>query len=199
MTDAESPETTEEAIMHATYRALCKHGYPETSISNIADEFEKSRSLLYYHYDDKESLLEDFLQFLLDRFEAEQADIEDDDPVEHLMEILDRLLPPEMDDEQMGFRRAILELRSQAPYHEGYREHLERSDELIVSELVRAIERGIDDGQFRAVNSERVAEYVYSTALGAIERGVTLEDPDVIRQTRAALEDYVDSQLRKYL
>ncbi|MFT4890043.1 MAG: AcrR family transcriptional regulator [Halobacteriales archaeon] len=198
MTDAETPETTEGAIMHATHRALCKHGYPETSISNIADEFEKSRSLLYYHYDDKESLLEDFLRFLLDRFEAELDEIEDDDPYDHLMTIVDRLLPPEMDDEQVGFRRAILELRSQAPYHEGYHEQLERSDELIVSELIRAIENGIDDGQFRAVNSERVAEYVYSTALGAVERGVTLEDPDVIRQNRAALEDYIESQLRKY-
>lgn len=184
--------------MRATYRALSKHGYPDTSISKIADEFEKSRSLLYYHYDDKESLLEDFLAFLLDRFESELADIDDDDPYDHLMGILDRLLPREVDEETMGFRHALMELRSQAPYHEGYHEQLQRSDQLIMEELVRAIEAGIESGSFRAVNSERVADYIYSTVNGAIDRGVTLDDPGIIYRNREMIDEYIDSQLRKY-
>lgn len=194
----EAADSTEEAIMRATYRALIEHGYPETSISKIADEFDKSRSLLYYHYDDKECLLEDFLRFLLDRFETELADIAEADPADHLVAILDRLLPPEMDDDAFAFRRALLELRSQAPYHDAYREQFERSDDLLVSELVTVIERGIEAGEFRAVNSERVAEFIYSTAHGAIERGVTLEDPAVVRRNREAIDEYVQTQLLKY-
>lgn len=198
MTDSESKESTEKAIMRATYRALSKHGYPDTSISKIADEFEKSRSLLYYHYDDKESLLEDFLRFLLDRLEAELANIDDDDPYEHLTGILDRLLPPEVDEETMGFRHALLELRSQAPYHEGYREQFKRTDQLIIEELVRAIEAGIESGDFRAVNSERVAEYIFSTVSGAMDRGVSLDEQEIIYRNRKMVEEYIESQVRKY-
>jgi AcrR family transcriptional regulator len=185
-------------IMEATYRALCEHGYAATSISKIADEFAKSKSLLYYHYEDKEDLLEDFLGFLLDEFETEVATIEEKEPAERLAAVLDLLVPSDLDDEEMHFRRAVLEIRAQAPYHETYREQIERSDELILGEIIDAIERGIDSGAFRPVNARQVAEFIYSTAYGAIERGVTLEDPTVIEEGRAAIDDYVDSQVRSY-
>jgi AcrR family transcriptional regulator len=185
-------------IMEATYRALCEHGYAATSISKIADEFAKSKSLLYYHYEDKEDLLEDFLGFLLDEFETEVATIEEKEPAERLAAVLDLLVPSDLDDEEMHFRRAVLEIRAQAPYHETYREQIERSDELILGEIIDAIERGIDSGAFRPVNARQVAEFIYSTAYGAIERGVTLEDPTVIEEGREAIDDYVDSQVRSY-
>ena len=44
---------SKKEIMEATYEALCKHGYAELSIEKIADEFDKGKSLIYYHYDDK--------------------------------------------------------------------------------------------------------------------------------------------------
>jgi len=184
--------------MLATYRALCTHGYPNTSIAKIADEFEKSKSLLYYHYDDKEDLLEDFLSFLLERLEAELDEVDHENPRKHLLALIDRLLPSEMDDQAFQFRRAILEIRSQAPYHGAYREQFERSDTLFLSEFVSVIERGIEEGQFRAVNAEETAEFVYSAAYGALERGVTLEDPDIIEQNRAIIQEYVESQLVRY-
>lgn len=189
---------TNEAIMQATYRALCKHGYPATSISKIAQEFEKSKSLLYYHYEDKEQLLEDFLRYLLDRFESELAGIDDEGPYDHLLAVVEFLVPADLGDEQLRFRRALLEIRSQAPYHATYHDQLERTDELVIAELVRAIERGIEAEEFRAVNARRTAEFIYTTAHGAIGRGVTLDDADVVREIREAIVEYVDSQLRRY-
>ena len=109
MTDSDAEETTEEAIMQATYRALSKHGYPAMSISKIDDEFEKSKALLYHHYEDKEDLLEHFLKYLLDQLDEDFASIETSDPIEDLHAILDRLLPPDIDEEQMGFQRALLQ------------------------------------------------------------------------------------------
>jgi AcrR family transcriptional regulator len=197
MSGNESDDPTRE-IMEATYRALCEHGYAATSISKIADEFAKSKSLLYYHYEDKEDLLEDFLSFLLDEFETEVATIEEKEPAERLAAVLDLLVPSEIDDEEMHFRRAVLEIRAQAPYHETYREQIKRSDELILGEIIDAIERGIDSGAFRPVNARQVAEFIYSTAYGAIERGVTLEDQSVLKDGRQAIDDYVDSQVRSY-
>ncbi|MEF8774483.1 MAG: helix-turn-helix domain-containing protein, partial [Halobacteriales archaeon] len=50
-------EDTDEALMAATYRALCEHGYADLTIQQIGAEFEKSTSLLYHHYDGKDELL----------------------------------------------------------------------------------------------------------------------------------------------
>lgn len=197
MTGDETDDASRE-IMEATYRALCEYGYAGTSISRIADEFDKSQSLLYYHYENKEDLLEDFLVFLLDEFEAEVASIGETEPTERLAAVLDLLVPKDIDDEEMHFRRAVLEIRSQAPYHETYRKQIERSDDLILDEIIDAIEVGIDNGAFRSVNARKEAEFIYSTAYGAIERGVTLDDKSVLTDGRRAIDDYVDTQLRSY-
>jgi AcrR family transcriptional regulator len=197
MTGDETDDPTRE-IMEATYRALCEHGYAATSISKIADEFDKSKSLLYYHYEDKEDLLEDFLGFLLDEFETKVASIDEKEPRERLAAVIDLLVPSNVNDEDMHFRRAVLEIRAQAPYHETYQKQIERSDDLILGEIIDAIELGIDSGAFRSVNARKVAEFIYSTAYGAIERGVTLDDKSVLTDGRQAIDDYVDSQLRSY-
>jgi AcrR family transcriptional regulator len=198
MKDTDGEPATTDAIMQATYRALCEHGYPETSISKIADEFEKSKSLLYYHYEDKEELLEDFLGYLLEQIETDLDSIEAGTPEEELLAVIERLLPADIDDERMRFMRALLEIRSQAPYHEAYHEQFTRTDDLILSTLVDVIERGIETEDFRAVNSEEMADFLYSTAWGATERGVTLEDTAVIHRNRQAIESYVESQLLRY-
>ncbi len=73
--DGEADRPTEEGtraeIMDATYEALRKHGYAELTIQTIADEFPKSKSLLYYHYDAKDDLLVDFVDWLVEEFAAE--------------------------------------------------------------------------------------------------------------------------------
>jgi len=198
MSESDGETDTKAAMMEATYRALCQHGYSNTSISKIASEFDKSKSLLYYHYEDKEELLEDFLHYLLDQLEADLQSIDAETAHEELLSIVDRLLPEDVDEDQMRFRRAILELRAQAPYHETYHDQFVRSDELILSTLVEVIERGIDDGEFRPVNSREVADFVYSLTYGAMERGVPLENPDVIDSTREAVESYLDERLVKF-
>jgi AcrR family transcriptional regulator len=198
MTDSDGEDDTKVAMMEATYRALCQHGYSDTSISKIAAEFEKSKSLLYYHYDDKEELLEDFLHYMLDQLEADLESIEAETAHDELLSLVDRLLPEDIDDEQMRFRRAVLELRAQAPYHETYREQFARSDELILSTLVDVIERGIENGEFRPVNSRGKAEFIYSLAYGAMERGIPLDDPAILNSARETVVSHLEAQLVKF-
>ena len=45
--DPDRSTDTQTAIMDATYRALCEHGYSNLTIDKIDAEFEKSKSLLY--------------------------------------------------------------------------------------------------------------------------------------------------------
>lgn len=198
MSETDKGDETKVAMMEATYRALCQHGYPDTSISKIADEFEKSKSLLYYHYEDKEELLEDFLQYLLHQLEADLESIEAETAHEELLSLIDRLLPEDIDDEQMRFRRAMLELRAQAPYRDTYHDQFAQSDDLILSTMIDVIERGIEDGEFRSVNSREISDFIYSLAYGAMERGVTLDDPNVLNSNRETVDSYIRAQLVKF-
>ncbi|OYR59012.1 TetR family transcriptional regulator [Halorubrum ezzemoulense] len=75
------PTNTREAILGAAFRALRKHGYASVTIQRIGDEFDKSPSLVYHHYDGKDDLLVDLMGFLLDEFEASISDSGDPPPV----------------------------------------------------------------------------------------------------------------------
>jgi AcrR family transcriptional regulator len=195
MSESEAAADTEEAIMEAMYSALCKHGYAGTTISAIADEFEKSKSLLYYHYEDKEALLNDFLRFMLGEIETSLDDADAETPRERLYAIIDLLLPPDLTEEEIQFRRALLETRANAPHSSTYHDQFEHSDEVILTRMTESIEYGIEAGDFEPVDPEETAEFIYATIYGGLERGVTLDDDEVLERTRAALENYLDSTL----
>ena len=164
---------THDAIRAATYRALCEHGYSDTTIQHIADEFEKSKSLLYYHYEDKDELLAAFMRHLLDRL-AEELTVDGDDPYDDLRTLVDCLVPVPMDAADRRFRRVLLEIRTRAPHDEGYREQFRRSDRLVRDAFADVIARGIEQGRFRETDPEQAAEFIHTALLGTMERGVTL-------------------------
>jgi AcrR family transcriptional regulator len=185
----------QSAIRDATYRALCRHGYHETTIQHIADEFEKSKSLLYYHYEDKHELLTDFLRHLLDEL-AERLTVEGTDPYDDLLTLVDRIVPVPMDDDEAQFRRVLLEIRAAAPHDESHRELVRRSDTIIRSAFADVIRRGVDEGRFHsAVDPDEAAEFVHTTLLGTMIRGVSLDDPETVARTRETLVTYLDRYL----
>lgn len=191
----ESATSTRDAIMAATYRALCEHGYAGTSISRIADEFDKSKSLLYYHYEDKDELLADFLGYLLDRLEADLREDLPEKPRERLFGLIEKLAPASVDDEHLQFFRALLEMRAQVPHQSAYREQFERTDELIRAELTDTIKAGIENGDFAPVDPARTAEFVLATLYGVLERGVPTGDSESIQTAREELEAYLEVRL----
>ncbi|PSP72907.1 TetR/AcrR family transcriptional regulator [Halobacteriales archaeon QS_3_64_16] len=186
---------TQTAIMEATYRALCEHGYADLTIDTINAEFEKSKSLLYYHYDDKDEILLNLLGYLLDQFTVEEAVDLDDDPDIQLRTFVEWLLPWTIDDNERELQIALLELRSQALSDEAYSEQFTRADALLKGTIVDLIEEGIEEEIFRAVNADRAAEHVLSTINGAMVRRHTAEDESAVRTTRKGLEEYIESYL----
>lgn len=69
-----TPSNTREEILAATYRSLREHGYADLTIEKIGREFEKSPSLVYHHFDDKDDLVLAMLDSLLDSFETTVID-----------------------------------------------------------------------------------------------------------------------------
>jgi AcrR family transcriptional regulator len=163
------------AIMEATFEALSKHGYADLTIQTIADEFEKSKSLLYYHYETKDDLLGDFLEFLLEEFEAEVDANEGADPEDRLWTVIELLLPSGIDEneEARAYRSAIFELRMRAPYDERYADRFGATDERMIGTIESILADGVEEGVFD-VDPEADAELLLDTVFGATLRAVTV-------------------------
>jgi AcrR family transcriptional regulator len=198
---SDSPEqhwsTAEEEIMEATYRALLEHGYASLSISRIADELDKSKAAIYYHYDTKDGLLVAFFEFAVDKFE-ETIDTETgDEPAEDLDHVIEKLLPLQPDEEQRQLQAVLVGLRSQAVTNEVFREQFTQIDERLATTIRDIVDRGIDQGTFRDVDSSRVAEHILATVNGAMYGRATTDRHSAAAAARVSLSSYIDSELRR--
>jgi len=193
---SQSDQKTYDEIMHATYRALCKHGYANLRMQDIADEFDKSRSLLHYHYDTKEELLVAFLDHLIGWIGDRLAESETEEPLERLAEFIEKfVIDPLADGEETNdserFALAMLELRLQAVHNDDFREKLRAHYEENVATVAGIIEDGIEAGVFREVDAERTGEAIYTALLGARMYHVTLEAEDATQRMRDSLAAFV--------
>ena len=197
---SDSPEkdwsTAEEEIMEATYRALLNHGYADLSISRIADELGKSKAAIYYHYDTKDDLLVAFLEFAVDRFEETIETETGDEPPEDLEHVIEKLLPLQPDEEQRQLQAVLVGLRSQAVTNEVFRKQFTQIDERLIATIRGIVDRGIDEGTFRNVESSRVAEHILATVNGAMYGRATTDRHSAAAAARVSLASYIDSELR---
>jgi AcrR family transcriptional regulator len=179
-------------IMEATYRALCEHGYAELTMQRIADESDCSKAALHYHFDTKEELLRSFLDYLLERFEAEIAGADAADPRERLDAFLEVIFESD-NSEGTAFAIALLEIKAQAPYDEAYRDRLLEWDRAMRAVVAGAVRDGVERGTFREVDPDSVARFVATTINGAHVRQVALDED--MAATRDLLEAYLDRTL----
>jgi AcrR family transcriptional regulator len=177
--------------MEATYEALNRHGYADLTIQTIADEFSKSKSLLYYHYDSKDDLLVDFLDWLVEAFAAAVDDDPAGGPEARIRSVFEMLVPPVTDDEAGDIRLSLLDLRMRASRDERFAERFAALDERVAGEFEAAVREGIARDRFREVDPEYVAGTLLSIAQGAALRQLTTdrtEREDAVR----AMEDLVE-------
>ena len=186
------PADTREAIMRATYEALCEHGYAGLTVQRIGDEFPKSKSLLYHHYDGKDDLLLDLLEYMLDHYrETLPRSDEGTDPETRLHELIDYVLAADRDEDRAAFRSAIVELRAQATHDPAYRDHFTESDRFFQDRIAAVVERGA----FRDVDPEQVAAHLRTTFEGALVRSATADSAAAVEAVREDLHRYVDRAL----
>jgi AcrR family transcriptional regulator len=171
LTDASD---TRESIMRATYCALCEHGYADLTMQDIAAEFEKSKSLIHYHYETKEDLFVAFLDYLLENLREHVETIENDDPAERLRKLFDLFLSGPSDDEKHDFHVALLELRAQAPYSDDHRKQLRRNDRYLHDLIADIVRDGVEASQFDSTDPDETATVLLATVDGVRIRRTTL-------------------------
>lgn len=183
--------------MEATYEALLTCGYADLSVSRIADEFEKSKSSLYYHYDSKDALLVALLEYAADRFETAVDTQTDNDPHAELEHVIETLLPLQLEEEERQLQRLLIDLRSRAVTNDDFRVQFSRIDDRLVSTVRERIDTGIEDGTFRDVDSTRVAEHIVALINGAMLERATTDRENATAAIRVSLSSYIDSEVRR--
>jgi len=181
---------TEEAIMEATYRAICDHGYAGLTMQDIADEFEKSKSLLHYHYDTKEELLVAFLEHLVGNFDQwlDELTAEEEPPEDLLRRYIDGFTVEADEEERTSLHLALLEMRSQAPHNPRIRELFRRSDRMARDAIAELVREGQAMGRFDPeADPEAIAKLCFSAIDGARARQITLGQPGYAEDVAEAL------------
>jgi len=185
---------TELEVMEATYTALAEHGYAGLTIQTIADSFPKSKSLLYYHYEDKNAILHDFLGYLTDAFRAAFEFETTDAPRDTLEGLLEALLPRDIDADERAFRIAVLELLVQAPHNETSAEYFADLHTAIYDGFIAVLEAGIESGAFEPVDAERAATLLVAVASGGLTWSITI-DPMIAARVRDVLDAFLAAEL----
>jgi AcrR family transcriptional regulator len=179
-----------DEILDGVYSALCTHGYADLTMQDIADECDKSTSLLHYHYDTKEELLIAFLEHIIDDYERRLAEESDQPPERRLVTVLARFVFEPDDDERQSFHLALLEMRSQGPFSERIRDQLEQSDAVLRGTLADILRDGIEAGVFESVDADRTAALLVAALDGARTRQITLgEGQPEDTYTRTVIEE----------
>ena len=191
----EGVEDTHEAIMGATYRALCRHGYAHLTMQDIADEFDKSRPLLHYHYDTKEELMLAFVDNMIGWVGGQLARSDTEEPLDRMEAYIDGFVIDPGEEDRETFALALLELRVQAVHNDEFRSRLSRHYENNVGTVADIIADGIEAEVFREVDPDEVGEFVYTSLVGARMYQVTMGAQHASRRMRDALAEFVVDDL----
>jgi AcrR family transcriptional regulator len=192
---AEAADETRTAIMRATYEALTKHGYENLTIQRIGEEFPKSRSLIYQHYDGKDAVLVELLEFLLDHLKSQMAQPPTTDAHASLRTVLDFVFASDLDAERSELTNVMVELRGQAPHNEVFRTYFTANDRQFRRDLAAIIERGIEEGSYKPVDPDAVAEFVLTVMSGGTVRRATTDDAADIAAVRQELDAYLSGRV----
>jgi len=184
---------TRTRLLEATRQALCKHGFADLTMQAIADESEKSKAALHYHFDTKEELLAETLAYLLEDFLAEVDTDEGDDPEMRLRALVEAMLfgPNGREGDSSGhweFHTALLEVQSHAPHDETYKAQFTDNYNQVKRLYTGIIEEGIEQGDFEPVDAERTATHIMTAIKGARVHQVATEHDDVARSVHDTIQ-----------
>jgi len=181
-------------ILDATYLALCKHGYADLTIQNIADESDRSKATIHYHYDSKEELFAALLDRLYERYVARIDAADGDTARQRLDAVLDVLLADEapLDRE---FHTAVLAVTARAPHDDAIRERVAAFDRRLFETFRDVVATGVDAGEFDAdAEPAVVAEQLVTTVKGAQIRRFAAERST--ERSRDAVDGLVETRLQ---
>ena len=145
-----------QAILDAASLLFIEKGFGGTNVNDIADAVGVTRTALYYYFPSKESMLAALTEEVTEKASRLADSVSRQDE-----------LPPDEALRQLILQHAGLILahplqfrvveRSESSLPDPDRAAAERARRDLLDHFVRAIQRGVDGGQFRAVNAHVAA------------------------------------------
>jgi AcrR family transcriptional regulator len=188
----EGRSATETAILEATYSAVRQCGYAELSTQDIADNFDKSKSAIYYHYESKDDVLLSLLDYVVETFFEELEAETGTDPVENLRLLVDRLVPVPLVDDDRDFHAVMFELRSEALTNPDYRAKFTEVDRTVCRIVESYVRAAVEGGDVAAVDPEVAARRIQQHAVSAQTARLTTEDGWAGDTARGAILDMLE-------
>jgi len=184
---------TRAAIMEATFRALSEHGYSDLRVRDIGSEFEKSRTLIHYHFDGKHDLIESFLEYLLDQYEEDAALADGADPWDALSARIDQcLFGPETGDFDHWERMTVYhELFAQAQHNDRHREVFNDHYAALRENVATVLRAGVEQGAFRDVDTAEMAQLITDVIHASRARKIALGHDDAPEEAKRAVTEFV--------
>jgi TetR/AcrR family transcriptional regulator len=198
------PEQSRASILRAAIREFAQEGMAGARTDAIAKTARVNKALLYYYYEDKETLYGAALDYAFEQMGG------------HLMEVLDRELPPT---EKVltyvgtyfdyvashGFNRNLIQMEMLRSGHGS--PHLQRIAKTyfqpLYMKLSAVILQGVVSGEFRAIDPQQfvpsmvalVVFYFISAPMMKSVSGVDPLTPEKIVERRAAVLDFISAVL----
>jgi len=155
-----------EKILEAALLCFNKKGYFKTSIDDIASAGKISKGGVYYHFKSKEELFLGLFHFRLNKYiEQLKAYIqEEDDPLERIRMLIQKwgLILKENED----FFKFCLEFGSMGAREQGIRKEMTSFYQNSIKTFRQIIEEGIAIGEFKNLDSEKIARLIYFLSNG---------------------------------
>jgi len=191
---ADDPSSdTKTAILKATFDALSEHGYADLTISRISQNFSKSEGLVFYHYNNKDEILLDLLDYLLEQFvQVDMPIARDGDPETRLRRLFNNVIPETGEQQIRDYERVLMELRMRAAQDKDFEECFNRFQNKFHEIIMAMVQDGIESGDFRDGDPEQIADFLIALISGGIFDRVTA---GVSRPIQSELDNYIEYRL----
>ena len=188
-------EDLHEAIMEATARAIVTHGVSSLTVRDIGAEFDRSRSLINYHYNSKEELLTTFVEYTVDRYSGAMTYDPEVNPAVQLDQFVTQLLfgMDDMDksEDHWALAAAQYALRPEAMVNDRMQKVLADGFAEIHRTFTEIIAAGIEEGIIDANDPELVASLILGIIDSARGGKVILGNDDAPELMYQALTELV--------
>ena len=166
MTRKKTPAVRREEIFEAALRCFNDAGYHRTTIDAIAASIGISKGGIYYHFGSKKALFIELYKSKVNRyFDEVSAPLQQASGADQILRDLLRR-SEEVFHEHLDVLRFLLEFAAIGSRDAAIRRELTETYQNRVTVFRQLIQKGIDDGIFKPVDSANVARVLYFLSMG---------------------------------
>ena len=156
-------EATKEIIAKAAISCFAKQGLTNTSIQEIANEANVSKSLVFYYYKNKENLFINLVQKQQIKNLEKLKEIinKTNDPLEQFSDIIENMLSSLKEKEHLDVLKIVHSEFIKNPFNQ-IKNELENHVHEMINLISSVIDKGIEKGYFRKINSKLVTINIFS-------------------------------------